>query len=313
LQCERAKVSATVITFNEEQDLAACLSSLTWCDEIVLVDSGSTDRTAEIAAEYGARVFVLPFQGFSEQKNFAAEQAASEWVLSIDADESIPPELQEEITRSLPLAGNVCGYFVPRENRWLSQPIRHGGWYPDYTLRLYRKASGRWQGLSHEQVVANGVTSVLCNPIVHNTIANIHDHLRKGLISSVLELKEAKNNNFRLCWFPPWRTLWQCTMDLWAGPKNLLGLRLIYKRHIKNTFDFVWLLPCYPFLRFFYMYVVRLGFLDGATGFWLAYTSAIVEAMKCMKIWEHYIRHSERTATQERSVEDPATLYRTIS
>ena len=313
MQCERAKVSATVITFNEEQDLAACLSSLTWCDEIVLVDSGSTDRTAEIAAEYGARVFVLPFQGFSEQKNFAAQQAASEWVLSIDADESIPPELQEEITRSLPLAGNVCGYFIPRENRWLSQPIRHGGWYPDYTLRLYRKASGTWQGLSHEQVVANGVTSVLRNPIMHNTIANIHDHLRKGLISSVLELKEAKNNNFRLYWFPPWQTLWQCARSLRANPKNLLGLRLIYKRHIKNTVDFVWLLPWYPFLRFFYMYVVRLGFLDGATGFWLAYASAIVEAMKCMKIWEPYIHHSERTTPPERSLEDPATLYRTIS
>ena len=188
-----------------------------------------------------------------------------------------------------------------------------GGWYSDYTLRLYRKASGRWQGLSHEQVVVNGNTSMLRNPIVHNTIANIHDHLRKGLISSVLELKEAKNNHFRLYWFPPWRTLWKCATDLCAAPKNLLGLRLVYKRHVKNAVDFFWLLPCYPFLRFVYMYVVRLGFLDGATGFWLAYTSAIVEAMKCMKIWEHYIHHSQQTTTRERSLEDPTTLYRSIS
>ena len=314
LQLQRgpAKVSATVITFNEERDLAACLASLSWCDEIVLVDSGSTDRTPEIAAEYGARVFVLPFQGFSEQKNFAAEQTKSEWILSIDADESISPELQEEIF-SLPLDGNISGYFVPRKNLWLSHPIQHGGWYPDYTLRLYRKATGGWQGLSHEQVVVKGDTSVLRNPIVHNTIANVHDHLRKGLISSVLELKEAKNNDFRLYWFPPWRTLWHCARDLWAGPKNLLTLRLIYKRHIKNTVDFVWLLPWYPFIRFFYMYVLRVGLLDGATGFWLAYTSAIVEAMKCMKIWEHYIHHAERATPQERSLEDSTTLYRSIS
>jgi hypothetical protein len=148
---------------------------------------------------------------------------------------------------------------------------------------------------------------------VHNTIANVHDHLRKGLISSVLELKEAKNNNLRLCWFPPWRTLWQCIKDGYAGPKNLLELRLIYKRHIKNTVDFVWLLPCYPFLRFFYMYIVRLGFLDGTTGFWLAYTSAIVEAMKCMKIWEHYLHRAQPATPQEPSLEDSTTLYRSIS
>ena len=306
-------MSATVITFNEEQDLAGCLSSLSWCDEIVLVDSGSTDRTVEIARSHGARVFVTPFQGFSEQKNFAAEQTKSEWILSIDADENVSPELQQEITRSVPLAGNVCGYFVPRNNLWLSQPIRHSGWYPDYTLRLYRKASGGWHGLSHEQVVVKGDTGVLRNPIVHNTIASVHDHLRKGLISSVLELKEAKNNNFCLYWFPPWRTLWQCTKDVWAGPKNLLGLRLIYKRHIKNTVDFVWLLPWYPFLRFFYMYVVRFGFLDGTPGFWLAYTSAIVEAMKCMKLWEHFIHQGEMSPLQEQSLEDPTTLYRSIS
>ena len=122
-QAGPAKVSATVITFNEAHDLSACLASLRWCDEIVLVDSGSTDRTLEIAANYGARVFVLPFQGFSEQKNFAADQAKSEWILSIDADESVSPELQQEI-RSLLSTGNVSGYFVPRKNLWLSRPIQ---------------------------------------------------------------------------------------------------------------------------------------------------------------------------------------------
>jgi glycosyltransferase involved in cell wall biosynthesis len=307
-----AKVSATVITFNEEHDLAACLSSLSWCDEIVVVDSGSTDRTAEVAVRHGARVFVVPFQGFSEQKNFAAEQTTSEWILSIDADENVSAELQEEI-RLLPLAGTVSGYFIPRKNLWLSHPIRHGGWSPDYTLRLYRKGDGEWRGLSHEQVVVNGDTGVLRNPIVHDTIASVHDHLRKGLISSVLELKESRNNNFHLYWFPPWQTVRRCAKDLWTGPKSLLGLRLIYKRHIKNTIDLVWLLPWYPFLRFFYMYILRVGFLDGAPGFWLAYTSAIVEAMKCMKIWEHYIHHAERSILQERTLENPTTLYRSIS
>ena len=307
------KISATVIAFNEERDLGECLESLAWCDEIVLVDSGSNDRTVEIAKGHHARVLVLPFQGFSEQKNFAAEQASNEWILSVDADERVSPELRDEICKLLPETGEHCGYFVPRLNLWLSRPIRHSGWYPDYTLRLYRKGSGKWQGVSHEQVVVAGKTAVLSSPIVHNTVANMHDHLRKGLLSSVLELKEAKRNHLQLYWIPPPKIFAECLKTFWSGPKTLLGLRLIYKGHIKNKVDLVWLLPCYPALRFIYMYIVRLGFLDGSSGFWLAYASGVVEAMKYLRIWEHYIHQRHRATPDEETIENPATLYRSIS
>jgi glycosyltransferase involved in cell wall biosynthesis len=304
-------ISATVIAFNEEIDLDECLSNLNWCDEVVLVDSGSMDRTLEIAAKHKAKIFVRRFQGFSDQKNFAAEQASSDWILSIDADESVSPGLRDEIQRVLPQSADVSGYFIPRLNLWLSHPIRHAGWYPDHTLRLYRKNAGKWKGHSHEQALVEGKTAVLTGLLVHKTIASMHDHLRKGLLSSVLELKEAKSNDLRLYWFPPWKVLWQCAKDLWAGPKTMLGLRLIYKRRIKNTVDFVWLLPWYPFLRFFYMYFLRLGFLDGSNGFWLAYSSAMVDAMKYLKIWEYYVHQGNQLTPQEK-LEDPATLYRSI-
>jgi glycosyltransferase involved in cell wall biosynthesis len=306
-------ISATVIAFNEEVDLEKCLDSLGWCDEIVLVDSGSTDRTVAIATKHMVKTFVRRFQGFSDQKNFAAEQASGDWILSIDADEIVTPELQEEIRSVLRRSADVSGYFIPRLNLWLSHPMRHGGWYPDHTLRLYRKNVGKWKGHSHEHVVVEGETAVLTKPIVHKTIASTHDHLRKGLLSSVLELQEAKGNDLRLYWLPPGKVLVQCLKDFWAGPKTMLGLRLIYKRRIKNTVDFVWLLPWYPFLRFFYMYFLRLGFLDGSKGFWLAYSSAIVDAMKYLKIWEYYLHQGEQPSPQEKRLEDPATLYRSIT
>jgi glycosyltransferase involved in cell wall biosynthesis len=306
-------VSATLITFNEEAELEECLGSLAWCDEIVLIDSGSADRTVEIATKRGAKLFVRRFQGFSDQKNFAAEQASGEWILNVDADECVTPELEEEIRRVLQHSPDVSGYFIPRLNLWLSQPMRHGGWYPDHALRLYRKNSGKWHGHSHEQVVVDGKTAVLTKPIVHKTIASVHDHLRKGLLSSVLELKEAKSNKLRFYWLPPGKVLLQCLKDFWAGPKTILGLRMVYKRRIKNAVDFVWLLPLYPLLRFFYMYFLRFGFLDGSRGFWLAYSSAVVEAMKYLKIWEYYFHQGGQPGPQEKGLEDPAILYRSIS
>lgn len=309
----RPTVSAAVITFNEEADLEECLASLCWCDEIVLVDSGSTDRTVEIATKHGAKIFARRFQGFSDQKNFAEERASGEWVLNIDADERVTPELQQEIQHVLQRSADISGYFIPRLNLWLSHPMLHGGWYPDHALRLHRKGAGKWQGHSHEQLVVEGKTAVLTKPIVHKTIASMHDHLRKGLLSSVLELKEAKSNKLRFYWLPPGKVLLQCLKDFWSGPKTMLGLRLVYKRHIKNAMDFAWLLPCYPFLRFFYMYFLRLGFLDGTTGFWLAYSSAVVEAMKDLKIWEYYFHQGGQPNSQEKRLEDPAILYRSIS
>ena len=307
------RVSATVIAFNEEEDLEECLRSLTWCHEIILVDSGSQDRSREIAARYGARIFVRPFEGFSNQKNFAAEQATGDWILSIDADEAVSLELREEICQRLASETRLAGFAIPRRNLWLGTAIRHGGWYPDLTLRLYRRGAGVWQGHSHEQVVVTGATGVLRHDLIHKSLRDMHDHLRKGLLSSVLELKEAKSRRLQLFWFFPLAVLRDCLRDFWAGPKTLFALRLIYKNRVKNKVDLVWLIPFYPFLRFFYMYVLRLGFLDGREGFWLAYTSAIVDAMKYLKIWEHFVRQRGKATEQQAALEDTTKLYRSAS
>jgi len=306
------KISAIVIAFNEEHDLGECLASLAWCDEIIVVDSGSTDRTRDIAARYGTRIFVRPFAGFSDQKNFAAAQAGNDWILSIDADESVSDELREEILHALP-GESAAGFFIPRLNLWLGKPIRHGGWWPDHTLRLYRRSAARWAGVSHEAVVVEGFAGVLRHPIVHKSLRDVHDHLRKGLCSSVLELKEAKARELRLCWLPPLGLYFSCLREFFSGPLTPLRARAIYKERMKNKVDLVWLLPLHPFLRFFYMYVVRAGFRDGAAGFWVAYTSAVVEAMKMLRIWEHFVFQRGQATRQEETLEDPARLYRSIS
>ncbi|MEK7347468.1 MAG: glycosyltransferase family 2 protein [Candidatus Eisenbacteria bacterium] len=307
------RISATVITFNEERDLDACLRSLDWCDEIVVVDSGSQDRTQEIAQSHGARVVVRPFEGFSAQKNFAAQEARGDWIFSVDADEVVGPELRDEIKTLLGSGPKEVGFYVPRRNVWLETEIRHGGWYPDHTLRLYRRDAGRWEGHSHEKVVVTGSTRVLRGALVHRTIRDLHDHLRKGLLSAVLELKEAKANKLRLYgWFPV-SVLWMCLRDFWSGSKSELGIRAIYKARVKNRVAVRWLLPLYPAFRFAYMYILRGGFLDGNVGFWLAYNSAIVESMKCAKFWEHYVYHRGTTPAGEASLEDTRTLYRSMS
>jgi glycosyltransferase involved in cell wall biosynthesis len=308
----RPRISATVIAFNEEQDLDECLASLAWCDEIIVVDSGSTDRTREIAARYGARIFTRPFAGFSDQKNFAAEQAGNDWILSIDADESVSDDLREEILHAFPDVSAV-GFFIPRLNLWLGKPIRHGGWWPDHTLRLYRRSAARWAGVSHEAVVVEGLVGALRHPLVHKSLRDVHDHLRKGLCSSVLELKEAKGRELRLGWLPPLGLYLSCLRELFSGPLTPLRARAIYKQRLKNKVDLVWLLPFHPFLRFFYMYVVRAGFRDGIAGFWVAYVSAVVEAMKMLRIWEHFVFQGGKATRQEETLEDPARLYRSIS
>jgi glycosyltransferase involved in cell wall biosynthesis len=149
------KISATIIAFNEEENIADALRSLRWADEIIVVDSESTDRTVAIAEKFGARVFVQKWLGFGRQKQFAAEKCAHPWIFSLDADERVSEELENEI---LTLKNNpeekLCdGYLIPRLTFYMNRPIRHSGWYPDRKLRLYRKNRGVWKELLvHETI-----------------------------------------------------------------------------------------------------------------------------------------------------------------
>src|SRR5271168_2419669 len=136
-------LSVVIITFNEEANLARTLASVTWTDEIIVVDSGSTDRTRDIAESFHAKFFIEPWKGFAAQKNCALSKAAGEWVLSLDADEEVEPSLADEIREVLSASPSVAGFWIPRKNFFLGRWIRHGGYYPDRKLRLFRRGAAR--------------------------------------------------------------------------------------------------------------------------------------------------------------------------
>jgi len=180
---DKLKISVCIITLNEADHIRAACESVSWADEAVVVDSGSTDRTREIAAECGARVFENPWPGFAAQKQFAAEQATHEWIFSLDADERVSEELRASIVSLLSqAAGELAdGYLVPRRAFYMGRWIRGGGWYPDRQLRLYRKTKGRWEGAHiHESVKMNPEASVgiLTGDLLHYTVRNAAEHHR---------------------------------------------------------------------------------------------------------------------------------------
>lgn len=173
------KISATVITLNEEAAIGRAIESLEWADEIIVVDSGSTDKTCEIAASFGAKVIHRDWTGFSDQKQFAAESAANDWIFSLDADEQVSPELRDEIVRIKESLPDADGYKIPRLAFYMNRPIRHSGWYPDAQLRLYNRTKGRWKNVPvHESVEmsAGSQTTKLNRDILHFSVQGASNH-----------------------------------------------------------------------------------------------------------------------------------------
>jgi glycosyltransferase involved in cell wall biosynthesis len=172
------RLSLIVITKNEEASLERCLQSAAGiADEIVVVDSGSTDRTREIAAEFGAKILEsADWPGFGPQKQRAQNAASGDWILSLDADEWMREDLVREIAAVIEDPSAAAGYRIPRRNRFRGHIVRFGGWWPDYVLRLYRRDKGRFNdNLVHESVIVEGEVRKLKNPIEHNTIVSAED------------------------------------------------------------------------------------------------------------------------------------------
>jgi len=177
------KISATIITFNEAEHIAAACESLTWADEIVVVDSESSDATREIARECGARVIVQSWLGFAGQKQFAAESATHDWVFSLDADERVSDELRGSIEalRTVDDTRRADGYRIARRTFYMNRWICGGGWYPDRQLRLYRRARGTWAGAHvHESVKMNATSRIemIDGDILHYSIPDAAHHHR---------------------------------------------------------------------------------------------------------------------------------------
>lgn len=211
MQSGSAKVSAIVVCYNEEDNIRACLESVAWCDEIVVVDARSTDRTLDIVREFTDRVYVRDWPGYREQKQFALDQARLEWVLNLDADERVSPELRAEIQRELgDGAPAIDGFFIPRLVHYLGRWWYRGGWYPDYRLRLFRRTKAKWGGVNpHEKVLIAGRSRRLAGSLLHFTYADISQHLltvnRLTDISAMETAKRRGSSWLRLVARPAWR------------------------------------------------------------------------------------------------------------
>lgn len=176
------RLSLIVITKNEEANIRRCLASVPFADEIVVVDSASTDRTVEVARSLGAKVLQPEdWPGFGPQKQRALDHASGKWILSLDADEWIGPELAEEIRTVIADPESADAWRMPRRNRFCGEIVRHGGWWPDHVLRLFRKSKARFsEDRVHESVIADGAVATLKNPIEHDTIVSLEDAREKA-------------------------------------------------------------------------------------------------------------------------------------
>jgi glycosyltransferase involved in cell wall biosynthesis len=174
-----AKLSVIIITKNEADNIRSCLESVGWADEIIVVDSGSSDATVEIGREMVAKVHTHEWPGFGIQKNRALSYATNEWVFSIDADERVTPDLKSQLINAMG-DDNKDGFYVPRLSQFCGRFIRHSGWYPDYVLRLFRRAKGRFSDDTvHERVILEGSAGWLSSPLLHYSYLNEADVRRK--------------------------------------------------------------------------------------------------------------------------------------
>ena len=245
----RPRLSVVVITKDEAECVRACLESVAWADEVVVVDAESTDKTAQIAREFTDRVYVRPWPGFAAQKNFGLEQATGDWTLSVDADEEVSQELRNEIEAVLAASGPVCaGYRIPRRNLFWGRFIRHGGLYPDWQLRLFRRGRGRFVDRAvHESVAVEGEVGRLRGALVHRGYRDVADFLARADRYSTLAAEE------------------------WLVGGRPARLRDLVLR---------------PAGRFLSMYVAHAGFLDGWRGFLLAALYAYYVFIRSAKVWE---------------------------
>lgn len=247
------KISAAIIALNEENNIGSALASLEWVDEIVVLDSGSSDGTVEIASEFGARVIHQSWLGFGRQKQAAVEYCSNDWVLSIDADEAVTSGLRHEIEslNEIPANDLADGYLIPRKTTYMSREILHSGWYPDLQLRLFKKNHGHWKDMIiHESVelFEGSKTGRLKGEIRHNPVKSVSEHInmigsRYAPLGAEQMEKDGKNSSI--------------AKTVVAAP-----------------------------LAFFRAYFLKLGILDGFPGFCIATFAAYNSFLKNLLLFE---------------------------
>lgn len=260
---KRASLSVVIITKNEEDRIGNLLRSVSFADEIVVVDSGSSDRTLEICRSYGAKILHQKWLGYAGQKQFAMKNASCDWILSLDADEIIPDETRLEILSALTIeADTAVGFSFPRLSWYLGKWIYHGGWFPDRKVRLVRRGAGRWVGVAlHEKLEVYGAVKLLKNPIRHYVYRDISDQIRTvNTFSSTFATQ--KKSRF---------------------PQFYLALGFFH-----------------AIAKFFECAIWKLGVLDGLQGLVIAMNSAFYVFLKHAKVWESSLSsHSEHPDSHE--------------
>lgn len=248
-------ISVTIVAHNEAERLGACIDSVSWADEIVVVDAGSTDDTPEICRKRGALLIPHPWEGYAAQKNFALSKASHPWILSLDADECVSPELSEEILSVLSDDAPAAGYRIPRKNIFFGRWLRHGDLWPDYQLRLFRRDAGAFNGKSvHESVVVEGRVGVFSSPLEHYSYDSLVDFFQRQVKYARLSAEDLSSR----------------------GVRPGIG-------------DFV----IRPLWRFFRSYVLKMGLRDGVNGLCVSVGSAYYVFMRAAILWE-FCRERER-------------------
>jgi len=242
------KVSVTVITLNEAEHIGAAIDSAAWADEIVVVDSGSTDGTADIARAKGVTVLTREWSGYVDQKNYAAERVSHDWVFSLDADERIPPELAAEVRALLSSEPSKRGYRIPRVTFHLGRWIRTTDFYPDFQTRLYDRRAARWRGRHvHESVAVDGPVGQLRHDLEHYSFRDLRDQLDRANHYTTLAARQMREAGRR------------------AGALDLL---------------------VHPPAAFLRNYLLRRGILDGTVGLTISLVNAYSVFLKFAKLWE---------------------------
>ena len=245
-------LSIVIITKDEAKNIAGALESVAWAGDIVVVDSGSSDDTVAIARRFTDRVFTRGWEGYGAQKNYATGLAAHDWVLSLDADERVSPELVEEIQEVIRRSPTVAGYRIPRTNRYLDRWIKSTDWYPDNQLRLYDRRVAKWNSrYVHESVTVNGRVGTLRSEILHHAYDGLSDHLSTINRYTTLAANQMLTEDRRARW-----------TDLIAHPP----------------------------LVFFRNYLLRNGFRDGVPGLIISLMNSYYVFLKFAKLWEQQPR-----------------------
>ena len=243
------QISATIIAFNERQKIAAAIKSVDWADEILVVDSESTDDTRQIAESLGAKVIVQKWLGFSKQKQFAVDNASFDWIFSLDADEIVSEKLMKEIEAVRVNNETVSAFRIPRLSFYMNRPIRHCGWYPDWQIRLFDRRNARWKDvLIHESVEVDGKIDKLEGDILHYSWESSAQHHQ--LIGERYAPLAARQN--------------------FQNGKRTSPLKIALAAPV-------------AFLR---IYIVKMGFLDGFAGFCIARFTAHFAFLKNLLLWE---------------------------